>query len=679
MEIDWEGCGDLLFRMLQAITEGAEADTGFQDLLEVTAKGFRADSGSLALSLADTGELQVVAALDPSPGQVGRILPEGEGVLGWVVANGEPLLLQGDASEDPRFQKLSSQRRRPGSAICWPIRSGNRIIGALSLNRETAGNAFSEDEFRQGEKLLRLAAVGVENLRDQAARDRQVRQLQVLVEAQRELQLVDRQSTQTGEAVYGRIAEFVARVLDAQYAAVGLFHADGSMRAFHTTGMDQATREAIGPIPEGKGLLGDLFRNPEPERINDIHADPRFAGFPEGHPVMHRLVAHPLQRGSRTFGVLYAADRADGLPFTAEDSTYLGMFAAEAGDLLERLELMGALEERAEDLHRQLLSAVKVFGNLLELRSSHLSGHASRVAERAVAIASRLGLDEGYKEDLYIAGLLHDVGMLTLPDSLLGRPYSLLHSRDRKQVRQHPVLGEATLMAMASLDRAARLIRHHHEYLDGSGYPDGLQGEAIPIGARILTVANEFDALLQGTLFVGRMGPEKALQYLCEHAGQFYDRDAVAALSEELERAGPEREEASDAPESQPAPSPSTNGKTRRQAKRSAPGKEAGSSGKKRRRTRKGEDAEAAPTEESEDTDGAENSADAETSLRVLESARLQEGMTLARDLMTEEGVLLLSKGHVLDEALIQKIRYFERRLERRFDVVVLDDRGTSD
>ncbi|MFB6261524.1 MAG: hypothetical protein ABEJ96_07865, partial [Thiohalorhabdaceae bacterium] len=92
MEIDWEGCGDLLFRMFQAITEGAEADTGFQALLEVTANGFRADSGSLALTVADTGELQVVAALDPSPGQVGRILQAREGVLGWVVAHGEPLL-----------------------------------------------------------------------------------------------------------------------------------------------------------------------------------------------------------------------------------------------------------------------------------------------------------------------------------------------------------------------------------------------------------------------------------------------------------------------------------------------------------------------------------------------------------------------------------------------------------
>ncbi|MFB6261523.1 MAG: HD domain-containing phosphohydrolase, partial [Thiohalorhabdaceae bacterium] len=560
-------------------------------------------------------------------------------------------------------QKLNSQRRRPGSAICWPIRSGNRIIGALSLNREALADAFSEDEFRQGEKLLRLAAVGVDNLRAQAARERQVDQLQGLVEAQRELQLVDRQSVQTEEAVYSRIAAFVARILDARYAAVGLFNADGSMRAFHTTGMDQATREAIGPIPEGKGLLGDLFRNPQPERINAIHADPRFAGFPEGHPDMHRLVAHPLQRGSRTFGVLYAADRADGVPFTAEDSTYLGMFAAEAADLL--------------DLHRQVLSAVKVFGNLLELRSAQLSGHASRVAERAVAIASRLGLDEGYREDLYIAGLLHDVGMLTLPDSLLGRPYSLLHSRDRKRVRQHPVLGEATLMAMASLDRAARLIRHHHEYIDGSGYPDGLQGEAIPIGARILTVANEFDALMQGTLFVGRMGSEKALEYLCEYAGQFYDRDAVAALSEELEAAGPEREAVADAPEPEPATDRNTGAKTRRKAKRNAPETESRSSGEKRRRTRKGADAETGGPEASEATTGVETSADTEGAVRILESSRLQEGMTLARDLMTEEGVLLLSKGHVLDEALIQKIRYFERRLERRFDVVVQDDRGS--
>lgn len=680
MEFDWESGGDLLFRMFRAITEETEAGSGFRALIEVIAEGFRADSGSLALTVPETEELQVVAALHPSPGQVGRVLPSGEGILGWVVAQGEPLVLHGDASQDPRFQGLSPQRRRPGSAICWPISSGNRIIGALSLNRDAEEAGFSETEFYQGEKLLRLAGVAVDNLRNQGARAREVSQLQVLVEAQRELQQVERNGPEARVAegsLYGRMAELAARLLGTRHAAVGLFDADGTVQAFHATGIDQATRNAIGGIPEGKGLLGDLFRHPAPERVNDIQADPRFRGFPEGHPDMGRLVAHPLQRGGRTFGVLYAADRSDGLPFTGEDSAYLSMFAAQAVDLLERLELVGALEERAEDLHRQLLNAVKVFANLLELRSPYLSGHASEVADRAAAIGRRLGLDEAYQEDLYIAGLLHDVGMLAMPDTLLRKPYSLLHSGDRKRVRGHPVLGESTLMAMGSLERTARLIRHHHEYLDGSGYPDGLKGEAIPIGARILVVVSEFDDLVQGNLFVGRMAPDKALQYLYEHTDHHYDGDAVAALAEELGMAGDRQGEAPSEAEAPPTTDPNAPGP--RKAKRGAPEEESGGNGEKRRRTRKRPEAEAPATEGSGSGVEAQRPVDAPTPVRVLESSRLQEGMILARDLVTEEGMLLLAKGHALDEALIQKIRYFERRLERRFQVAVVDDRKPPD
>jgi HD-GYP domain-containing protein (c-di-GMP phosphodiesterase class II) len=438
------------------------------------------------------------------------------------------------------------------------------------------------------------------------------------------------------------MADYVARLLGAEYAAVGLFQADGTLRAFHTAGMAADTEAAIGQPPRGTGLLGELFRNPAPERIHDLRGDPRFRGFPEGHPDMRTLVAHPLQRGGRTFGVLYAAERTDGLPFSPEDSAYLSMFAAQMADVLERLELTASLEERAEDLHRQLLTAVKVFTNLLELRSPDLARHARRVAEVAVAVGRRLGLDEAALETLHIAGLLHDVGMLALPDTMLRKPYSLLHSGDRKRMREHPLLGEANLMALEALDPAARLIRHHHEYLDGSGYPDGLQGEAIPLQARVLTVANEFDDLVEGTLFVRRLSPDKALAYLVERVDRHYDGRVVAALAAHLGM--PEAVAATEGEGGEALAGP--NGGPEPSAAGHPSGDAAGGSA----------EAAAGP-------------------VRTLESARLQEGMTLARDLVTEEGMLLLSQGYVLDEALIRKIRYFERRLGRRFRVAVVDQR----
>jgi GAF domain-containing protein len=665
MPIEWERQGDLFFRMAQAITERGDPEASYRAIIEVTAEAFGADSGSLALRLPETGDVQVVAALKPSPGQIGRILKGGEGVLGWVVSHGEPLLLHGDASGDGRFQGLSQERRRPGSAICWPIFSGDQAIGALSLNREGEAEPFSDAEFQQGQELLRIAAVGVENLVAQARQARQMEQLEGLVEAQRALQGFDHGDAAQGEdgaTLYATMAEHLARLLGARFAAVAVHHPEEGLRAFVPAGadpLDEAARERLWADP---GLIGGLLREPRAERLADVAAASGGKALPAGHPAITTLVAQPLRRGDRIFGLLYAGDRRDGLPFDAQDQTYLSMFAAQCVSLLERLELVASLEERAEDLHRQLLTSVKVFTNLLELRSPRLAGHAGRVAEAAVAVGSRLGLAEEDLEALQIAARLHDVGKLALPDNILRKPYSLLHSGDRKRMREHPLLGEANLMALESLDRSARLIRHHHEYLDGSGYPDGLKGEAIPLGSRILAVVNEYDDLLEGALFVRRIPPQQALAYLAERAGTHYDPAAVAALAEYLgmpeavaesgERVGQAASAGGEGGRSQPR----SGG---RQGAPAAPPPEAGEQGVAGA-------AEVGPEE-------------AGAPMRTLESARLQEGMTLASDLVTEEGMLLLSSGYVLDEALIRKIRYFERRLGRRFQVSVLDERGRTE
>ena len=167
---------------------------------------------------------------------------------------------------------------------------------------------------------------------------------------------------------------------------------------------------------------------------------------------------------------------------------------------------------------------------------------------------------------------------------------------------RHPVIGQALLMALEPLHEAAQLIRHHHERFDGAGFPDGVRGEAIPPGARLLAVVNDYDALVNGMLTLNRQTPEEARGFLIENKGKRYDPGMVDAFLRLL------HEEA--------------------------------------RQT----------TDEKE---------------QCLKSGGLQSGMVLARDLLTREGMQLLTKGYKLDERAIRKIQDIERALGWDFSLYV--------
>ena len=190
-------------------------------------------------------------------------------------------------------------------------------------------------------------------------------------------------------------------------------------------------------------------------------------------------------------------------------------------------QIFNQLEQSHRDLKRSFLTAVQVFSGLIELRGGSLSGHSRRVAEHARAVAQSMDLDDGLRQDIFVAALLHDIGKIGLPDRLLGCAFNTLSADARAKVMKHPVTGEQVLLGVDQLAKAAKLIRHHHEQYDGKGYPDGLVGLAIPIGARILAVANEFDNLLYGTLTQQTMRPPEALAWMVANRGKRYDPEVI--------------------------------------------------------------------------------------------------------------------------------------------------------
>lgn len=181
------------------------------------------------------------------------------------------------------------------------------------------------------------------------------------------------------------------------------------------------------------------------------------------------------------------------------------------------------LQSSYEEVQSMLIS-------ILDGRDAYTAGHSQRVSDNAVGIAKELSLSTSEIENIRRAGLLHDIGKVNVPDDILKKPGRLSEDEIRL-MNQHPVDGARFVESVSSLRHLTPIIRHHHERYDGKGYPDGLMGEAIPLGARILLVADAFDAMTTDRPYRASLSKAEALGRIITNAGtQFDARVAVAAL-----------------------------------------------------------------------------------------------------------------------------------------------------
>ena len=191
-------------------------------------------------------------------------------------------------------------------------------------------------------------------------------------------------------------------------------------------------------------------------------------------------------------------------------------------------------------LKKNFFISIKMFSGLMELRGGAMSGHSRRVADLARKLAAKVGLTGKALQDVFFAALLHDVGKIGFPDALLARPVARMSGDDYGHYRRHAIAGEAALMPLDELKDVARIVRSHHERFDGQGFPDGLEAAAIPLGARVLAIVNDYDGLQIGTLSEKRMGSDQALAALLQSRGKRYDPALVDDFAELLASLGNE-------------------------------------------------------------------------------------------------------------------------------------------
>ncbi len=199
-------------------------------------------------------------------------------------------------------------------------------------------------------------------------------------------------------------------------------------------------------------------------------------------------------------------------------------------EVLEQMiaERTANLRKTMEDLRKALDAIVHVLALTVEVRDPYTAGHQRRVANLARAIAAEMGLLKEMAESIYMGGVIHDLGKISVPAELLSKP-SRLSENELNFIKDHPQVGYNILKNIEFPWDIARMVLQHHEKMDGSGYPQGLSGEDILLEARILTVADIVEAMASHRPYRPALGIDKALEEISINKGKFYDTEAANA------------------------------------------------------------------------------------------------------------------------------------------------------
>lgn len=330
-------------------------------------------------------------------------------------------------------------------------------------------------------------------------------------------------STQKTEALLGVIVHGMKKVLEMSSVFIALYDNGGKFYLKAYAGNQEGLSDNM-ILSDNKGTIGHLIKNSKPIIFNKNSAD---AGTRiEGEIIRYKanIVCVPILVENTVRGVLGATDKVSGQAIGREDVALLENVASQIAICLNSLELSKSIEET-------YYNTLVMLARIVEAKDSYSAGHLERVFYYMQQVANKLNVDEDTKKILAGGALLHDLGKVGIEDSILKKKGTLT-TEEYAIMKQHCVIGENILKPLRSMSKLSSMVRHHHEMYDGTGYPDGLKGEAIPFAARVLAVIDMYDAITTDRPYRDLVSKEEAIRMLKAHAGTKLDPKLVTIFVE---------------------------------------------------------------------------------------------------------------------------------------------------
>ncbi len=412
---------------------------------------------------------------------------------------------------DETLAKLGGWLEVPGPAVALSLRHTDRPVGSLIIS--TAGQEPASEQLALLGALSEPLGVFLVHLLTVAQLQAKVKQQSLLLQ----LVAATTQGLPSVEVIESAVAR-VSELLRAQGAAIGLLAEP--QRTLSVVGAAGILEQVLGAeISLPHEMLSEALASADLWMAKDLAAFLRPALRPglDGLP----CILLPLRIDGRLLGALAIVPR-DG---TVLDSGTQALLRASASLVAEAL-YRSALIHDADEAY---LQTVMVLKKALDARDSYTAAHSEMVADVAEALGRALHMDDASLRELRFAALLHDIGKVAVPDAILRKPGPLT-PEEWEAVRRHPLEGERILGPLKRFRRVALYVRHHHERWDGTGYPDGLRGNAIPLASRIIAVVDAFFAIVSHRSYRPGRTLAEALLELEACAGTQFDPEVVRAF-----------------------------------------------------------------------------------------------------------------------------------------------------
>ena len=442
----------------------------------------------------------------------------GEGITGHAAATGEPILLA-NAMDCDFAVTIPGTDHVDESMIAVPLHYGTRVIGAVVISKLGVGQ-FDEDDVRLLEVLGGHTSVALENARLYEAQRREAERAKGSLEISNALLELSRRLASAGTLaeVLERTVEHSARLLGVPKASVWLQDRAGEdvlPRALFGYGPGEAPPERGLRFPDA---LARSFLAAQEPFVLDGAAIVTVEGLSEVAAGGSVAVA-PLRLEGDRLGFVVVASGAEGEAF---DDRRIRLLAGVA----HQAKLAVANASSFESLEKTFLSTVEALANALEANDEHTSSHARWISDTSLLVGRGLGLDPRALKRLELGALFHDIGKIGIPEAILAKPGPLT-PEEWNVMRLHPELGARILGPIERLEDVCEIVRHCHEHWDGSGYPDGLSGDDIPVESRVVLVCDAYHAMMTDRPYRKRLPTEEARRRLREAAGTQFDPRVV--------------------------------------------------------------------------------------------------------------------------------------------------------
>ncbi|HEY5527124.1 MAG TPA: HD domain-containing phosphohydrolase [Candidatus Anoxymicrobiaceae bacterium] len=449
-----------------------------------------------------------------------------EALVKQVVKERNPAVVEGYPRTMPLMSAIM-KKMKTKVVLITPLMVRDRNVGLMIVDNVERPHMFTPETVNLAVRFSNKVAAAMENAKLHGSEQQKLKEMMALLEVAR---LVT--STLDIDVLLSRLVQITADVCEVGKCSVYLYVPDSGR--FYPTATYGVFPQCEWEMALGEGVQLADFTDEDAEAIFNhrfAFSDPQLSPLiPDDRIADTRtlsVLVVPIYSRENIQGIMvlfYAKDRDE---VDNEDLNLITGIAGQAAVALENASLY-------EDLEMSYFSTVKALARAIEVKDPYTYGHSERVTDYAMAIANRMSLSEWDLRNIKYDAALHDIGKIGIARKILNKP-GALSEEEFVHVKTHPQLGDSIIEPVTFLQAPRQIILHHHERYDGKGYPGGLSGDDIPLGARILAVADSFEAMMSDRPDRKALPVAEAVKELQINAGTQFDPDVVKAFMRAIE------------------------------------------------------------------------------------------------------------------------------------------------